>query len=204
MDTCVHGLCTTGTRVEIQEEIIDWMLSETNQNVFWLHGVAGSGKSTIVATLAQHLRGIYRLGGFLCFKKEKSDPNTIIHTLAFELSSFTSAIQSLVLVEIKRNKDIIMAPLATQFDKLVTMPLTSVADEQLGPIAIILDGLDECGTLETRQDLMKVLHQKISALPRNFKFIIASRREPDIDKVFSSQPETVHSLKLDHSLDFST
>ena len=48
--------CTTGTREEILKEIIAWaeVTSADSPPVFWLTGQAGSGKTTIAYTVAQH------------------------------------------------------------------------------------------------------------------------------------------------------
>ena len=68
-----------------------------------------------------------------------------------------------------------------QFRCLVQEPLTSLAERHdLGPIIIILDALDECGTEETRQNLLDVLSVRLAKLPKMFRFLIASRDEPEI------------------------
>ena len=56
--------CLDGTRVEILKEIVDW-INNPDVNVpriFWLHGQAGRGKSTIAHTVALQ----YMIAGGLC------------------------------------------------------------------------------------------------------------------------------------------
>ncbi|KXL50603.1 hypothetical protein M433DRAFT_151196 [Acidomyces richmondensis BFW] len=39
--------CLPGTRADLLQEIYDWADSETSPAIFWLSGLAGTGKSTI-------------------------------------------------------------------------------------------------------------------------------------------------------------
>lgn len=190
-------LCLLGTRVEIQEQILEWALCSMGQNILWLHGVAGSGKSTVIASVAEHLRGIYHLGAFLRFTRGASDPSSVISTIAFKLALFDSTIGSLIISETDRDKDIVNASLSTQLEKLLVEPLSSAADAQQGPVVVILDALDECGTPATRRTLIQALLHRLGRLPSNLKFIITSRREQDINRVFNalqSDSLTVHEL----------
>ncbi|KAJ6528162.1 hypothetical protein B0H19DRAFT_969271, partial [Mycena capillaripes] len=51
------SLCAPGTRVEIQADIKQWLLlgSSTKERIFWITGIAGSGKSTLSATVVDNL-----------------------------------------------------------------------------------------------------------------------------------------------------
>lgn len=42
-----EGECYPGTRTELLKQIHDWGSSSQGQCMFWLHGRAGTGKSTI-------------------------------------------------------------------------------------------------------------------------------------------------------------
>ena len=50
-----RGICTPGTRVRILDDITTWAKdnSPESPNVYWLFGLAGSGKSTIAYTIAR-------------------------------------------------------------------------------------------------------------------------------------------------------
>lgn len=199
-DTKGQQLCLLGTRVEVQEQIIEWALSASSPNILWLYGVSGSGKSTVIASVAEHFRGIHRLGAFLKFTKESSDPSSVMSTIAFRLALFDSTIGSLILTETDRDKDVANASLATQFEELLVGPLSAAASAQQGPVIVVIDALDECGTLTTWRRLMQVLLRGLQRLPSNFKFIITSRREQDISRVFNSlQSDSVTVLELDYT-----
>ena len=59
--------CLKGTRKEILWEIECWLMGEWNQHVFWLNGLAGTGKSTIAQTFAEMSCADGKLGAsFFC------------------------------------------------------------------------------------------------------------------------------------------
>jgi hypothetical protein len=45
--------CFPNTRVGLFKEIYNWVDSEDKRYIFWLNGLAGSGKSTITQTIAR-------------------------------------------------------------------------------------------------------------------------------------------------------
>ncbi|EJC98417.1 WD40 repeat-like protein [Fomitiporia mediterranea MF3/22] len=198
MDAFSRPQCLPGTRTEIVQQIVEWTLSDSDQNVFWLYGAAGSGKSTVSTTIAEHFRGISRLGAHLFFERGQSDPSNVIRTLVYKLASFDSTVEDNVIAAIKRDNNIAEATAATQFENLLHSPLVSSRDAMQGPVVIVLDALDECGTEKSRQSLMQSFRKGLRLLPKNFRFLITSRRESDINQVFSSA-ENICSVGLDHT-----
>ena len=55
--------CMEGTRVEILKDLETWALNDPISKVYWLVGMAGTGKSTILHTLCEILDGKNKLGG---------------------------------------------------------------------------------------------------------------------------------------------
>ncbi|KZP15984.1 hypothetical protein FIBSPDRAFT_794902 [Athelia psychrophila] len=55
MNAADRPMCLPGTRQDRQKEIIEWLMSpsEQNQNVMWLHRGASLGKSTLAITIAE-------------------------------------------------------------------------------------------------------------------------------------------------------
>ncbi|EJC98406.1 WD40 repeat-like protein [Fomitiporia mediterranea MF3/22] len=174
--------------------IVEWASSGSDQNVFWLHGVAGSGKSTVSMTVADRFRAISCLGAHLFFQRGKSEPSSVIRTLA----SFDASIAKHVLAAIEQDNDIALAAGTTQFLTLVNEPLIHCGEAMRGPVIIVLDALDECGTSTNQQSLLEVLREGFPVLPKNFRFLITSRKELDIDRALSSRPESVYAVELEH------
>lgn len=185
---------------------MDWFLSDTTENMLWLHGVAGSGKSTVNATIAECCRDMSCLGAFLFFKRGQRQDESILPTIAYRLASFDPAIAKHVAAAVERDNGIAEASVENQFEKLILQPLIAASDEVQAPIMIILDALDEYGTPGTRRRLLQVLRREVPNLPSNFRFLVTSRREPDIERAFSlgmGEQDSIRIMELDYTSDVS-
>lgn len=182
---------------------MDLLSADSDQNVLWLRGVAGSGKSTVSTTVAEYFRTISRLGAFLFFERGKSEPNAVIRTLAYKLASFNSTIAKHVIAAFENDNDIAKAPAASQFEKLIMEPLTESASAMQGPVFIILDAMDECGTPESRKELMRLISQKFPKLPSNFRFLFTSRPEADIMHALTIAHNSIREIELDYTSEAS-
>ena len=81
--------CLGGTRVDVLKQLEDWLEEEQGQRVFWLNGLAGTGKSTIAQTFAEVTFAEGKLGAsFFCSRdfEDKSNLQAIFPTLAFQLA----------------------------------------------------------------------------------------------------------------------
>lgn len=206
MDAWNSPLCFPGTRQEVLNQIMDWFLSGTTQNMFWLHGVAGSGKSTVNATVAERCRDMSCLGAFLFFKRGQTQDESIVPTIAYRLASFDPIIAKHVTTAVEQNNGISEASVESQFERLILQLLTAASSEIQAPILIILDALDEYGTPGTRRRLLHVIRREVPNLPSNFRFLVTSHREPDIEKAFSIQVgarEDIKTMELDYTSDVS-
>src|SRR3984957_9571679 len=197
-----HSECQPDTRVDIIQFIVEWvtMPSERN-NVLWLHGLAGSGKSSIATTIARHFRRLRRLAAFLPFdRKALSDPSSVIKTLAYRLGSCDPRIGSIISAAISNNAEFDTGSLAEQFE-LLLQPLSGLDSLQAGgPIVVILDALDECGTPKSRVSLLKVLAREFQKLPLCIRVFVTSRKEQDINFAFANQPHIrAQELKITSS-----
>src|SRR5882724_1481024 len=200
MDAFSRQQCLDGTRLDILKYITEWLSSPSaGQNILWLHGSAGSGKSTISTTIAERFRALRRLGAFIFFDRNnpaQSDPAAVIRTMAHQLASSDPDIQSAICAEINGVFNVSMPPINTQFTKLLLEPLAAVAKlHSQGPIIIILDALDECGDSKYRQSLVALIAKEFARLPSGFRFLVTSRAEIDIEPAFSR--DHIQKLELD-------
>ncbi|KAJ7107835.1 hypothetical protein C8R44DRAFT_986937 [Mycena epipterygia] len=191
MNATSRPFCLPGTRRKILDYITEWLSIPSNSgNVFWLSGVAGSGKSTISTTVSESFRGLERLGAFLFFDRNDrahSHPDSVIRTLAYQLALSNPHIASAISAAIQRDPAIVSAPIRTQFKALLLDPLESVEASIQGPIVIILDALDECGDATSRGALLPILSVELPKLPHLFRFLITSRAEKDITDQFQTR-----------------
>ncbi|KAF7966613.1 hypothetical protein HWV62_37629 [Athelia sp. TMB] len=198
MNAADRPLCLPGTQQAHLEKVIDWLLTPSSQNVLWLHGAAGLGKSTIATTIAAYFRGLHRRGAFLLFDRNsplESAPSRVITTLAFQLAHKSPAIHATVSLAIEQQPELISDPLAIQLQSLLVEPLVAAAEQIEGPIIIVLDALDECGDGYSRRKLLDILSTDLGGLPAQFRILITSRPEHDIKGAFASRSH-IHIRKI--------
>ena len=159
------------------------------RNILWLRGSAGSGKSTILNTLAHYFVQLRRLGALISWDRnnpDNSEPHRAIHTIAQQLALFHPLFACELDMWMKQWPRVAEYSLDLQFQYLLQEPLTALAaTHNSGPIVIILDALDECGTSESRRQLLNTLSAGLAKLPNVFRLLIASRDEPDIHDALS-------------------
>lgn len=167
--------------------------------MFWLAGLAGSGKSTIAHTVASTLASRSRLGGCFFFSRHQSkrnEANLVMPTLAHGIAAFSESIRNSVAEAIRRNIHVASAPLRRQFLDLVVEPLKLYSERE--SIVIVLDALDECATPAMREDLLTILAHDSTQLPSNVRVFITARPEQDIEKAFSFTTRCCkHVINLD-------
>jgi len=75
--------------VDVLHQLEEWLEVEQGQHVFWLNGLAGTGKSTIAQSFAEIAFAGGKLGAsFFCSRdfEDRSNLQAIIPTLAFQLA----------------------------------------------------------------------------------------------------------------------
>ena len=66
MDEYSHTPCLKNTRRNVINDIMEWIADDSNEalKVLWVHGLAGTGKSTLSNTIAEIMNDLHRLGAF--------------------------------------------------------------------------------------------------------------------------------------------
>lgn len=201
MDPSRRSACFPDTRADVLKFVTDWVSDTTcKQNVLWLYGLAGSGKSTISTTIADYYRNSGQLGAFIFFNRdvaERSNPVLVIRTLVYQIGSSQIRMGKLVSAAIESTPNIILLPIAFQFKRLLVdlWSLDGPPPAQ-SQVVLLLDALDECGSAEDREALVKVLAEQSMHLPSNVRMIISSRANIDIRCMFEPQTHIL-SLELD-------
>ncbi|KAL0952820.1 hypothetical protein HGRIS_007045 [Hohenbuehelia grisea] len=197
VDWSSRPICHPRTCLDMLQLVTAWINNASSPTkILWLSGLAGAGKSTLSTTIASFYTDLRRLGAFIFFDrdvKEQSDPMKVIRTLAFQLSRFDARIARGVQRAIESNAHVAGMQLDAQFRELIRQPLadaSTLAEE--GPIVIVLDALDECGSPSERARLLSLLAKETAELPLAFRIIITSRDEPDISAAFSTQAHVRH------------
>jgi hypothetical protein len=191
MNASNRSTCLEGTRMQLLQSITDWASHPSvDQRILWLHGLVGSGKSTISTTIANFFDERRCLGAFVFFNRdveERRQPSSVFRTIAHQLSLFDRRIGTAIAEIIETTSNITQMTIPRQFTQLVVNPLLSLPKSEQ-PTVIILDALDECGDANGREDLLATLVTKFIDLPSEIRIIITSRKEPDIMTAFMAKP----------------
>ena len=150
----------------------------TGSPIFWLNGLAGTGKSAIAQTVAQRLFADGRLGAsFFCSREieDYSDLSLLFPTLAFQLAQQYPEFRSSLIPLLRSNPHIIHESLRDQMQNLLVTPLRFVDISTV----VVIDALDECRDRDSESAILLVLGQLVSEIPK-VKFFVTSRPEPHI------------------------
>ncbi|KAF5262990.1 hypothetical protein FOXYS1_6264 [Fusarium oxysporum] len=142
-------MCLPETRVQLLAEIDEWVTSSESKTIFWLNGMAGTGKSTISRTVAQRQLERDCLGANFFFKRgeaSRGNMSKLIPTLARQLAIHIPGMISLIKNAIDADPSLPTKTLAEQFEKLFKEPLRKLAASSSDPMSlvIVIDALDEC------------------------------------------------------------
>jgi len=192
--------CLRGTRIDLLLQLERWLKDEQDRRVFWLDGLAGTGKSTIAQTFAEISFADGRLGAsFFCSRdfEDRNNLQTILPTLAFQLAYRYLPFRERLVQVLRADPDVGGESLCSQMERIIVGPLKATRIRTL----IIVDALDECKDEEPASAILSVLSRYVDKIP-NVKFFITGRPEPRIRCGFrlkSLQPITevlrLHNVK---------
>jgi hypothetical protein len=144
-------------------------------------------------TIAHTLWECSHLGGFIFFSRDVEERNqsvNVIRTLAYQLASFSPVIRTAVVQAINSTPMITQSVLCFQFMKLLIEPLWTLPTTE-GPIVLILDALDECGSAQDQKPLLSLLSSESVHLPSLVHILITSRDECDIRCALKGQSHVI-------------
>ena len=174
--------CLKGTREAILDEIEHWSRDFDKPSVYWLNGLAGTGKSTIAQTIAERLFADDQLGAsFFCSRdfEDRSNLHFIFPTLAVQLARKYTEFRSIFVPLVRWDSGVAYESLYDQMKKLIVLPLARSGVSTV----IMIDALDECKDEEPASEILSVIGQFISKIPR-VKIFVTGRPEPRIRKGF--------------------
>lgn len=199
---------------------------DPGNRVLFLCGVAGAGKSSIALSIARAIRRMGLLGSMYSFQLAKQatlNPTNLFSTIARHLAEHDSFRKERTinltgksefitpgvlspdrkqrLIEVIRESDpILRATLSPteQFDNFL-LPLLALEQDQTAvtPTVIVIDALDECGSLHSRRETLNILTQRAHELPPSVRLIVTSRYDEDVQRALEPRPKGVCLLKME-------
>ncbi|KAG9078222.1 hypothetical protein FRC06_008484, partial [Ceratobasidium sp. 370] len=173
--------CTPDTRVEVLERFRVWRDDDESEKIYWLNGMAGTGKTTLAFSLCKQLEDDSRLAAnFFCSRQLPScrDVNQILPTIAYQLANFSYPFRYALSRVLELNPDVHTRRLSDQFTKLIFNPLCEVRSSISNDFVVILEALDECDSPDGVGEILDTLFSHASQLP--IRFFLTSRPEQEI------------------------
>ncbi|CUA77650.1 WD repeat-containing protein 5 homolog [Dictyostelium discoideum] [Rhizoctonia solani] len=196
--------CTEGTRVNIMSDLNKWARDSSGPSIFWMNGMAGTGKTTIACTFSQDLEQDKRLAAsFFCTRTsaECRDVTRIISTIAYQLARYSAPFQSSLCEVLGDEPDLGSKHVQKQFERLLRDPLLQSADAMPNNLVIVIDALDECDDHAGVELILDLLFRHAQSFP--LKIYVTSRPEPEIYNkmaLYSRAREVVHLHEIEKSL----
>ncbi|KAL7911740.1 hypothetical protein GGI35DRAFT_477440 [Trichoderma velutinum] len=175
-----QSFCLEGTRKHIIGQIEEWGTNSESQSIFWLNGMAGTGKSTISRTIALLFANKNILGASFFFKRgggDRSGTNFLITTIAAQLVRRIPSIASRIRQVLDFEPQIHEKPLSDQFQKLILDPLKDNPGCWSSNLLIVVDALDECGNEEDMRTLISIFSKSQQRNNPRLKVFLTSRPE---------------------------
>ncbi|EAU29371.1 conserved hypothetical protein [Aspergillus terreus NIH2624] len=194
-----HTECLTGTRVEVLRDIDNWASMAYGKCIFWLNGMAGTGKSTISRTVAGRLKRQDRLAASFFFKRGEQDRGNaklLFSTIAKQLGSSMPQLSLDIQNAIEDDPDISDRVLREQFEKLILQPLSAAKHCPNTIMVVVIDALDECDRTDDIQVILHLLPRVQQSTSMRLRFLITSRPVLPIKSGFERIPDDYQDLIL--------
>ena len=157
---------------------MQWAKDAQDRHVFWLNGLAGTGKSTIAQTFSEMVEQTGTLGAsFFCSRDyiDRRELKNIFPTLAYQLACRYPAFRRHIIRVIKKDPSVASNSLISQLGDLIVGPLASSKIS----CVIVVDALDECIDDQPASAILSVLGRHVKQL-LSVNFFITGRPEPRI------------------------
>jgi hypothetical protein len=195
-------MCLAGTRQKLLANLFAWFddVDSSRERVFWLNGLAGTGKTTVARTIATRAHKQGRLAAAFFFSRNIAvtrSPSAVLPTIAYQLAHYQHLFRTAVCAAVGADEDVRDRGVTIQADALfsnlrgITVPDT--------PLLIVLDALDECYLENGREggDAVPLLLAQFASVP-SVKILITSRVEDTLKYMFDGVTNlALHNIEAD-------
>ncbi|KAJ4016908.1 hypothetical protein NW761_015040 [Fusarium oxysporum] len=192
--------CLPNTRQELLDNIDHWIDDPNSKTVYWLNGMAGTGKSTIARTVAHSRSNRCDLVTSFFFKRgeiDRGNLNKLMSTLAYQLALSMPEVAFFIKKALGANPAIVGKSVKEQFEKLIQEPLCEATATATTPLSVVMviDALDECDQ-ETDIRLLINIFSQAKILRSRLRVFLTSRPELPIRLGFSEVQGSYQNLVL--------
>lgn len=192
--------CLEATRGKVLEQIHSWVESDPGR-LFWLHGPAGSGKSTLSHTIAEYYSRPNKnlLGASFFFSRGfLSNTDILFKTIAFQLGHQHSILRQAIAGAIIEDTTILHTK-ANQLEKLILDPISKTATFLPSRLVVVIDAIDECDSDDAASEVIKLLATSLSSYsaPLPLRFLVTCRPEKHLYNLFMQPSTSSNACRLD-------
>jgi WD40 repeat protein len=197
--------CIQNTRVDLLREIKEWADGDDKRPIFWLRGLAGTGKSTIARTIAHYYHDRRRLAASFFFSRDIGGDvrhaRKFFTSIATQLAHASDPLGDHICNAIRQNSDIVNRAPQEQWRQLILEPLLKRKSSapQLS-LVLVVDALDECENDDDVRTIVHLLSEAQSLRKVQLRILITSRPEIPIRNGFSRIPKTEHQDFILHDI----
>jgi hypothetical protein len=168
-----------------------WFASD-GPPVYWLKGLAGTGKTTIACSVAELAAQQGSLGATFFFSRTdiaRRTPTLVIPTLAYKLARWRLELRRLVCDAVEKHPDIAHHGSVREQARRLLAEALSALSSPVPRVLIVLDALDECDKVDDVEggELLSALFDCLGVLPLTAKILVTSRDEPSIRSIFDAE-----------------
>ncbi|KAI9807904.1 MAG: hypothetical protein M1825_005210 [Sarcosagium campestre] len=200
-------ICLHDTRVDILRDISKWADGQDERCIFWLNGMAGTGKSTIARTVARRSFEQNRLGASFFFTRGGGDvghAGKFVTSIARQLANNIPSLQQHICNAIKERRDVASQSLRDQWRQLILGPLSKLGRESgedyQSWYIIVVDALDECDSDNNIRIIIHLLAEARSLKTARLRVFLTSRPEVPIRNGFRRMPDAEHQDYVLHDI----
>ncbi|KAL6790855.1 hypothetical protein J3E68DRAFT_443102 [Trichoderma sp. SZMC 28012] len=200
-DESSKARCLPETRVDLLQDVANWAKNPDSDVVFWLNGMAGTGKLTISRTISEMFANENRLGASFFFKRGEADRGGLAKfftTIAADLVRRQPIFAPRIKEAIEAEAGISTKSASDQFQRLIIGPLSTIPKDsgQVSPIIIVVDALDECDREKDIELLIWLFSRSSQPVFPKLKFFLTSRPELPLRLGFKKVEGTYKDLIL--------
>jgi hypothetical protein len=198
--------CLENTRVMVLDTLVRWAEdSSSTQYVYWLAGLAGTGKTAIMRTFCERLAERQLLGASFFISRtadNRRDARCILQTLIDQLAYTVPSLRRPICDTLDTNPGIVELALELQLRDLLEVPYATAESHFSQPIVLVIDAFDECKKDKDSGrhggDFLPLLLMALSRCQPYLKLVITSRLDqPILDMFKDANPTTMRLHEME-------